>query len=145
MQNKITTAVIVIIVGIAAFYGGMSYATPASGVPGGGGTQLARGQNGSTTQNGFRGARGDGQGGFVSGEVIAKDATSITIKLRDGGSKIVLLSPSTQVMKTAAGTLADLAVGVQVSTTGAANSDGSVTAQSVQIRPAGVNRQGQTQ
>lgn len=73
--------------------------------------------------------------GFIAGEVIAKDENSVTVKLRDGGSKIIFLSATTPITKSAAGTLEDLAVGTQVTAVGTANTDGSLTAQSIQIRP----------
>lgn len=74
---------------------------------------------------------------MTAGEILSNDGTSITIKMADGSTKIVLVSPSTQVMKMAAGSLSDLSTGTNVSVVGSANSDGSVTATSVQIRPAG--------
>jgi hypothetical protein len=93
--------------------------------------------NFQTNALGAAGARrGGGQnGGFVAGQIIAKDATTLTIQLAAGGSKIVLYSDATTVQKSTQGTVADLNSGEQVSITGTANSDGSVTAQSVQIRP----------
>jgi hypothetical protein len=69
--------------------------------------------------------------------VIAKDATSITLQLPgNAGSKIIFYSATTQISKMASGTPVDLANGTNVSITGTANSDGSVTAQAIQIRPA---------
>lgn len=131
-QIIIVGLVTLVIVGVGAFYGGMTYAksqTPARG-------QFANGQfmgNGQLPGGSIRG----GNGGFTAGEVISKDETSITIKMQDGSTKIVLIGSSVQVMKSATGSIDDLTVGTQVTITGSANSDGSVTAQSVQIRPAG--------
>ena len=95
-------------------------------------------------QSGTRGFGGQGQGGmgrggqngnFAGGEVISKDDKSLTVKLRDGSSKIVFISGSTEVLKFATGTIADLSIGEQVTVSGSANTDGSITAQSVQVRP----------
>ncbi len=134
------TVIIVIMAAGGAFYAGMHYAqskTSAAGANFANMTpeerQALRGQFGGGA-NGGRGGRNGGGG--ASGEIIAKDDTSMTIKLRDGGSKIVFLSGSTPVMKTASGTPQDLKVGTQVNAMGTANADGSITAQSVQIRPA---------
>ena len=59
------------------------------------------------------------------------------------GTKIVLVDSSTQITKTVAGTAGDLSVGTSVTISGSANSDGSITAQNIQIRPAGMGRLGQ--
>lgn len=98
------------------------------------GAQAGFGQNGSGRMVRPGGVTG---GGLVSGEVLSKDVTSLTLKLRDGGSRIVLFAPSTGVMRTASGTIDDIAVGKQVSVIGTQNPDGSMTATSLQVRPEG--------
>lgn len=140
MNKNITNIIIAVIVaGGASFYTGMHYAQSKTVTPVNFANmtpeerQALRGQFGNAA--GGRGSR-TGNGG-ASGEIISKDTSSITIKLRDGsGSKIVFLSNTTPVTKQAAGTPADLIIGTEVSAMGTANADGSITAQSVQIRPA---------
>ena len=125
----------VIVVAGGSFYGGMQYQMHKAGSSARGGQFMGQfgGQRTGMGQGGMR----NGQGGFTVGEIIAKDTTSITIKMQDGSTKIVLVGLSAQVMKSAAGTMDDLVVGAQVTVMGSANSDGSLTAQSVQLRPAG--------
>lgn len=115
--------IIVALVGAGVFYGGMRY-------------QQSKIPSGNSMRSGVR-FPGDQntQGQLVNGQVIAQDATSVTVKLRDGSSKIVLVSGSITVSKMASGSLQDVTVGTEVMITGSANSDGSVTAQTVQIRP----------
>ncbi len=99
--------------------------------------------NGQTVQfAGGTGARGGtfrtgANGGFTTGEILTKDANGITIKMQDGSTKIVLVGTSAQIMKQTTGTLSDLIVGQNVMVTGSSNSDGSITAQTVSLRPAG--------
>ena len=92
--------------------------------------------NGAKTGTNVQRMRGGGMG-MVSGEILSKDAKSITVKDRTGGSKIIFLGASTEVMKSSVGTMDDLAVGANVITNGTPNSDGSITATTVQIRPEG--------
>jgi len=75
------------------------------------------------------------QGRPVAGEIIEKDEKSITIKLQDGSSKIVMLPGNTEIRKVTAGSRNDLKQGERVFVVGKENSDGSVTASIVQIGP----------
>ena len=69
------------------------------------------------------------------GEIISLDDTSITVKMADGSSKIVLISDSTTVNQSVAASRADLKVGLQVAVMGDQNTDGSVTCQNIEINP----------
>ena len=148
-------AVVVIAVGVGGFFGGramgggggtvtaeqavkalqnmtpeeMRQALQSAG--GAGGLFGARGGNGVAGGTGGTGA--NRAGGFVSGSIIAKDSGSITVKLADGSTKIVLYAGSTAVNVSQTGTASDLVVGKDVTITGTANTDGSVTATRIQI------------
>lgn len=132
-MNKLISVVIAVavVVGGGAFYAGMRYNDSKVQAE-----RQARAQQFGGGNNASRGQRGNG--GFVSGEVIAKDDKSVTVKLQSGGSKIVLISDSTLVAKSVSGSLADVAAGEQVMVTGSPNADGSINAQSIQIRPTNV-------
>ena len=119
--NSIIAIAVILVIG--AYYLGVQHGKSASKA------QFASGFTGGTRGGGARGA------GIINGSVVSKDATSMTIQGRDGSSKIVLYSESTQIMKTAAGTSTDVAVGSQVMVAGKTNSDGSITAQTVSLRP----------
>ena len=117
--------VAVLLVAGASFYGGMAYSQ-----------NMAAAQRAQRTGGAFagRGGRTSG-GGFTGGEIIAQDSQSITVKLPNGSSQIVFFSDSTKIMKSVDGTASDLATGKQVTVSGTANPDGSITAQSIQLRP----------
>ncbi|MFA5087370.1 MAG: DUF5666 domain-containing protein [Candidatus Paceibacterota bacterium] len=119
--------VLMVVIGVGSFYGGMVYGQSKK-ISGQGNFQaMANGQK--------RTGAGTGQTGLVNGSIVSMDDKSITIKLSSGGSKIVFLSASTKVSKMADGALSDLQTGAGVMITGTSNQDGSVTAQSIQIRP----------
>ncbi len=133
MNKIILTAVIVaILVGTGGFYSGMQYAAsqpPAARVAG--------------TFAG-RGGAGHAGGGATFGTIISAGNGSITVQLpaatsssASTGTKIVLFNASTQIGKMVVGTQNDLSVGTNVVVSGTANSDGSITASSIQIRPTG--------
>lgn len=128
----------IIVVGGLAFYGGMKYGQKNAN----GGTSNLANLTPEQQQQRFAQMAGSGSGrrvgqggGVASGEIIAKDDKSVTIKLQSGGSQIVFLSSTTQVGKFVTGSAGDLIIGENVMANGSANTDGSITAQSIQIRP----------
>ena len=96
---------------------------------------------------GVRGQFGQ-QGGVqglwpVNGKIIKRDETSITVELADGSSKIILLTETSAINKTTEGARDDLTEGTEVIVFGAANSDGSITAQNIQVGAVFLRRDGQ--
>jgi flagellar basal body-associated protein FliL len=130
---------VVLIVAAGAFYGGMKYnqsknhlsnftrqnfqnMTPEQR------QQMLQGNIGGNAATRRTGSN------FVSGEIISKDNNSLTVKLPDGGSKIIFLSASTTISKMTQGSANEIEVGKQITVSGIQNSDGSYTANNIQIR-----------
>lgn len=152
-QKKYVPYLITVVVGVLAFYAGTSYASLSggrSGQPRGISGNMQNFANLSPEERqqrfqqlgGMMGEQGrrNGQNGmmsgtFANGEIMNNDGKSVTVKLRDGGSKIIFFSDSTKVTKTTDGTSKDLITGKNISVSGTTNSDGSLTAESIQIRP----------
>jgi len=129
MKNSIIIAfVVAIIVGGGAFFGGMKYQRS---------KQPTLNRQGNGTQGARTGANNRLGAGFrpVNGEILNADDKSITVKLQDGSSKIVLISDKTEINKAAGATKEDLKTGEKVAVFGQENSDGSVTAQNIQLNP----------
>lgn len=130
-NNYLMIVVLVLVFAGVGFFTGMKYQEskqPAFLRQFGGGQQETR--IGGQMQGGNRiGGRS------VTGEIINQDEKSITVKLPDGSTKIVLLSDKTTVNKMAEGSKNDLKVGEQVGVFGTENQDGSVTAQNIQLNP----------
>jgi len=143
MKKILPIIIIVIVVAAGSFFAGMKYGqSKNSGNLSRAGFQNFENMTPEQRQQRMQQMGADVQGmrmnrgnGFASGEIISKDDKSITIKLQDGGSKIVFFSDTTQIEKLVDGTATDLEVGKTVIINGTANSDGSITAQSIQMRP----------
>jgi hypothetical protein len=136
MKNNLAMiAIIVVLVGAGSFFGGMKYQQSKTS-----NSSFRQFQNGGGqgTRQGGQNASGRFEGGGVPvvGDIISTDDKSITVKLQDGSSKIVILPDNVTVSKTDQGSKADLKSGVRVGVFGTSNSDGSVTAQNVQLNPA---------
>lgn len=122
-----------IVVGASAFYAGNKYGA----VQKNNRSMISGNKGGIFLGNGERrGAGAPDKGSLVRGQVISKNTSTITIKLDNGGSKVVLYSTSTLVRQTVQTTVDQIQPGENVTVTGAANSDGSVTANSIQMVPA---------
>ncbi|MBP6994291.1 hypothetical protein KBB12_03550 [Candidatus Woesebacteria bacterium] len=135
-KQMIVIGVVAVVVGAGGFFVGRYTVTNAQSTRAG---QFGAGATGNPRIGGFQGAGTRGAGGVrfrpVSGDIIESSTDSITVKLTDGSSKIVLFSDTTNINKAQAATPADLQVGEKVMVTGQDNSDGSVTAQNIQLNP----------
>ena len=139
MKNKnimiLVAVVLIILAAGGGFFGGMMFQknqTPSFGGLGQGGSMP-----GGNFAGRFGGQTSQGAAAFrpVRGQVLDMSANSLTVKMLDGSTKIVVLSSSTAFMASAKAALSDVKTGDTVNVVGTANSDGSVTAQDVQINP----------
>ena len=150
-KNILIVVLGAILIGGAGFYGGTLYqkSVTSKAVANGraGGNIAGRGFGGSV--NGAAGQRAGGMMGLrpVAGQIISKDDKSITVKLQDGSSRIIMLSSNTQISKAQVVDATGLAIGDTVRVFGTVNTDGSVTAQDIQLNPVqlpqGQNQPGQ--
>jgi hypothetical protein len=134
-NNPLIIAAATLVIGATAgFFGGMKYQqskTPARG-------QFFAGQFGGTGGRGGQpGTNGGNRAGNrpVAGDIISADDKSITVKLQDGSTKIVLVTDSTVINKADKAAKTDLKTGQTVAVFGQTNPDGSVTAQNIQLNP----------
>jgi hypothetical protein len=126
MKNNavVITILVAVIVGALGFFGGMQY------------QKMQRGAGRFGAAGGFGGRAGGANGTRpVVGQISSMDSNSVTVKLPDGSSKIVILSTSTAINKQATGSKSDLKNGENILVIGTSNSDGSITAQNIQLNP----------
>lgn len=130
-MNKNTIIVIAVILVVVAaaggFFGGIMYQKnqASTGATGRGSYAARFGQSGQNAAS-FRSARG---------QVLSMTDNTLTVKMSNGSTELVILSSSTSFAQSAKAASSDIKTGDTVSVVGTANSDGSVTAQDVQINP----------
>ena len=127
-QHILSMIFVAILIGGIGFFAGMQYQKMQRGQMieqlSGGRTQMQGGQGRMVQKNGQS---------PVLGEITSQDDTSLTVKLPDGSSKIVILSQTTAINKQAAGSIGELKIGENIMVVGSSNADGSVTAQNIQL------------
>ena len=123
-NNLLLTIIVSVIVGGIGFFAGMQYQK--SQRPNVQGGQFRSGMMGQGRNN-FQGVRP------VTGEIISADDKSITVKMQDESTKIIILSDKTTINKASKGSRSDLKVGERIAVFGTENSGGSVTAQNISI------------
>lgn len=134
-KTVIIAVVLVIVAGIGGFFAGKYYQASQTasrfaqfgGAVGGQGGQFYR-------KFGQGDQRGQGMN-VVRGQVVSTDSNTITLKLPNGSTKIIVVGSSANIYQSTKGTLSDLKAGDTLNIFGTANSDGSVTAQNIQINP----------
>lgn len=127
--NKYVVHIVWLVIAIVALVGGYFYGkSTVSSVAGRFG---GRGLSSSTFAGRTGGATG---GGFVAGTVVSMSSDNMTIQLANGNTQIVFYSSSTAVIKPEPASVSDLTTGTMVMIGGTENSDGSLTAASIQVR-----------
>ena len=137
MEHKQTigVGVVALLIGVAIGVAGTHLFSPktttASAFTRGGGSFA--GARGGTTATFSRGVN---SGSMLAGTITSTGSGSVVLNTRDGNSHVVLITPDTTVSKSVDGTLSDVTKGSTVIVSGTTNSDGSVSANLIQIRPA---------
>jgi len=121
--------VLAFFIGLSVSRGAKSFNKEAIGKTAGG--FAGQGGRDGMMRTGQSGKQGSGMGGGISGEIISIDAQGFTVKLRDGGSAIVLTASSTKMEKRIEALKDEFKVGDTMNVVGQKNSDGSYTAQSI--------------
>ncbi|MGB8648318.1 MAG: hypothetical protein WCF84_23990 [Anaerolineae bacterium] len=143
-MNRITKIIVGVVLAIilagSSFYGGILYArgpgrtTQASG-------RFAGAPNGNNGQNGTgapgQGGLGQGRGGGLFGQVVQAGDGVLVISDNNGAQTKILVTDTTLIEKNASVKLTDIAQGETVIVSGAQAADGTYTARSIQVAPAG--------
>ncbi len=124
----ILAVVLIVVAAVGGFFGGMTYQKSQVSTLG----AVERGNFG-----GRLGQPGQNAAAFrpVRGQVLSISNNSLTVKMSDGSTKIIILSGSTSFVQSTKAVLSDVKTGDTINVVGTQNSDGSVTAQDIQINP----------
>jgi len=117
--------VVAIVVGTGGFFYGRSIATTSRA-----GFAGATGAYGSSTRR----LAGGAAGGFTTGQILSFGSGDMTLQLANGNSEVVLYASSTPVTEPTTVSPSTLSVGTNVMVAGTTNSDGSLTATTIQVR-----------
>ncbi len=144
MKNKntlmIVAVILIVVAAVGGFFAGMQYEKSQGRAALGQFAQRFGNGNGTYLQR--TGASGQQGQRFtpIRGQILSLGSGTMTVKMQDGSTKIVVLGSNTTFIKTQTGALSDLKQGDNVMVVGTYNSDGSVTATDVQINPQGLLR-----
>jgi hypothetical protein len=145
-------AILVLVIAGASFYGGVVFGknqttASAASVPMNFPEGFQPPESAAAPGDGTRPFGGRGQGGAAGdfaapdgmtfGAIESIDGNTLTVTTQAGGTVTVQVTDTTLIEKNASVQVADLAAGDTVIVSGSDNSDGSVTARSVQVAPAG--------
>ena len=125
-MKKYSVHIVWAVIAIVALAGGFFYGRAGSG----------SGASSGGSAAGSRTSRTNG-GGFVTGQIISVAPNNLTVSLANGNSEVVFYSSSTEIMKPSPVPSSSLGMGTRVMVVGTANSDGSFTAQSIQVQSNG--------
>ena len=128
MKKNWITVVVGIVCALAFFFIGRATV--------GTSTTAGRGAFASSTRTGAFAGRAGAGGGFVAGTVVSISNGVMTVSLANGNSENVYYSSSTSIIKPQPASASQLTPGTLVMVGGSSNSDGSVTASTIQVRQA---------
>jgi hypothetical protein len=129
-NNQLVIIVVALIFGIGGFFGGKAFSDYQRAQQRGNfGRQFATGASGTAGRNRLNGRP-------VSGSVMSIDEKSLTVKMVDGSTRIVILPDSATFSETINASKSAIKVGGNIAAFGTDNTDGSITAQNIQLNPA---------
>lgn len=144
-KTWILAIIAVVVVGGGSFWGGMTYAQNSQASSASSRFAASGSFAGRSGAGGFAGAGG----GATAGTVVQVGTGSFTVQLpyststtATTGTKLVLVNSVTQVDELESVPVSNIQVGQSVTVTGTSNSDGSVTASTVMVRPSATGGSG---